>query len=257
MANNETLDQKMPFTEHLEELRHRLIICFIAVGAGFLISYFFAKQLFELLMLPLIRVMPPGEKLIFTALPEAFITYLKVAFLAGIGLASPVIIYQLWRFIAPGLYRKERRMLLPIVLFSTIFFLGGALFGYFVVFPFGFKFFVSFATEYIRAMPSLSEYLGFAAKLLFAFGVIFELPLFVFFLARLGLITAAQLSHQRKYAVLVIFIVAAILTPPDVFTQLLMAGPLWALYEISVWVAKIFGKKKPAPPEEEEPAAQE
>jgi sec-independent protein translocase protein TatC len=254
MATNET-DSKMPFTQHLEELRRRLIICFIAVGVGFLICYFFAKQIFEIIMRPLIKVMPPGEKLIFTALPEAFITYLKVALLAGIGLASPVIIYQFWRFLAPGLYNRERRALLPIVLFSTVFFVGGALFGYFVVFPFGFKFFIGFASGSIRALPSIREYLKFATTLLFAFGLVFELPLFAFFLARLGLVTAEKLRSKQKYAILIIFIVAAILTPPDVVTQLMMAGPLLLLYELSIWVAKAFGRK-PLDVQDEEASAE-
>ncbi|MBW1981721.1 MAG: twin-arginine translocase subunit TatC [Deltaproteobacteria bacterium] len=255
MAENETLDDKMPFTEHLEELRQRLIVCFVAIGVGFVICYFFAKQLFAILMRPLIQVMPAGDKLIFTALPEAFFTYLKVAFLAGVGLATPVIIYEFWRFIAPGLYQKERRALLPIVLFSTFFFVGGALFGYFVVFPFGFKFFIGFASENIKALPSIREYLSFAAKLLFAFGLIFELPLFTFFLARLGLVDAKLLRSKQKYAILIIFVVAAILTPPDVVTQIMMSGPLILLYELSIWIARIFGKKSPAAEEKEEPAA--
>jgi sec-independent protein translocase protein TatC len=254
MTSNDSLDNKMPFTEHLEELRRRLIICFVAVGIGFVISYFFAKQLFEILMQPLIQVMPPGERLIFTALPEAFFTYLKVALLAGIGLASPVIIYQFWRFIAPGLYQRERHAMLPIVLFSTFFFVGGALFGYFVVFPFGFKFFMGFASDQIRAMPSIREYLKFAAKLLFAFGVIFELPLFTFFLARLGLVNAELLRSKRKYSILLIFVFAAVLTPPDIVTQVLMAGPLLFLYELSIWIAKIFGRK-PLDLEDEEEAS--
>ena len=254
MATNET-DSKMPFTEHLEELRRRLIICFVAVGIGFVISYFFAKQIFEILMRPLIKAMPPGEGLIFTALPEAFITYLKVALLTGIGLASPVIIYQFWRFLAPGLYNRERRALLPIVLFSTVFFLGGALFGYFVVFPFGFKFFIGFASDSIRALPSIREYLKFATKLLFAFGFIFELPLFAFFLARLGLITAETLRKKQKYAILIIFILAAVLTPPDVVTQVMMAGPLLILYELSVWIVKVFARK-PLDLEDEEASAE-
>ena len=136
-----------------------------------------------------------------------------------------------------------RRAILPIVLFSTVFFLGGALFGYFVVFPFGFKFFIGFASDSIRALPSIREYLKFASTLLFAFGIIFELPLFAFFLAKLGLVTAQMLRSKRKYAILIIFIVAAILTPPDVVTQLMMAGPLLLLYELSVWIAKVFGRK--------------
>ena len=255
MATNGNDDGKMPFTEHLEELRHRLIICFVAVGIGFVICYFFAKQIFEVLMRPLIQVMPSGEKLVFTALPEAFITYLKVALLAGIGLASPVIIYQFWRFIAPGLYHRERSALLPIVLFSTLFFLGGALFGYFVVFPFGFKFFIGFASDNIRALPSIREYLKFATKLLFAFGLIFELPLFSFFLARLGLVNAELLRKKQKYAILIIFVVAAILTPPDVVTQIMMAGPLLLLYELSIWIAKVFARK-PLDVEDEKSSAE-
>lgn len=253
-TNDNDSGSKMPFTGHLEELRHRLIVCFVAVGVGFVICYFFAKQIFEILMQPLIQVMPPGEGLIFTALPEAFITYLKVALLAGIGLASPVIIYQFWRFLAPGLYQREQRAMFPIVLFSTVFFVGGALFGYFVVFPFGFKFFIGFASDSIRALPSIREYLKFATKLLFAFGFIFELPLFSYFLARLGLVNAEMLRTQQKYAILIIFMLAAILTPPDIVTQVMMAGPLLILYEMSIWIAKIFGKK-PLDVEEEEEAS--
>lgn len=237
-------DEKLPFTAHLEELRRRLIICFSAVGIGFVICYIFSKRLFQLLMQPLLTAMPPEEKLIYTGLPEAFFTYLKVAFLAGILLAVPVIMYQLWIFIAPGLYEKEKRLLMPIVFLSSLFFLGGALFGYFVVFPFGFKFFMGFASDYVRPLPSMKEYLGFSAKLLFAFGIVFELPLFVTFLARLGIVDTKFLKAKRKYAILLFFVFAAILTPPDVITQVMMAGPLIVLYEVSIVGAKLFGKKK-------------
>jgi sec-independent protein translocase protein TatC len=237
-------DDKLPFTTHLEELRKRLIICFISVGICFVGSYAFSKQLFELLMRPLLVAMPPGEKLIYTGLPEAFFTYLKVAFLAGLLLSVPVIMYQLWMFIAPGLYDTEKRWVLPIVFLSSFFFLGGALFGYFVVFPFGFKFFMGFASDYVKPLPSMSQYLGFSAKLLFAFGVVFELPLFITFLAKLGLVSVQFLRAKRKYAILVFFIFAAILTPPDVLTQIMMAVPLMILYEVSIVGAKIFGKKE-------------
>ena len=237
-------DEKLPFTAHLEELRKRLIICFSAVGIGFVISYIFSKSLFEILMQPLLAAMPPEEKLIYTGLPEAFFTYLKVAFLAGILLAVPVIMYQLWIFIAPGLYEKEKRLLTPIVFLSSLFFLGGALFGYFVVFPFGFKFFMGFSSDYVRPLPSMKEYLGFSAKLLFAFGIVFELPLFITFLARLGIVDTKFLKAKRKYAILLFFVFAAILTPPDVITQVMMAGPLIVLYEVSIVGAKLFGKKK-------------
>lgn len=237
-------DEKIPFTAHLEELRKRLIICFCAVGIGFVISYFVSKKLFDILMRPLLSVMPPDEKLIYTGLPEAFFTYLKVAFLAGLFLAVPVIVYQLWMFIAPGLYDREKRLVLPIVFLSSVFFLGGALFGYFVVFPFGFKFFMGFASDAIKPLPSVKEYLSFSTKLLFAFGVVFELPLFVTFLAKLGIVDVPFLKAKRKYAILLFFVFAAILTPPDVITQVLMAGPLILLYEVSIFGARIFGKKK-------------
>jgi sec-independent protein translocase protein TatC len=218
------------------------------VGVGFVFCYFFKERIFQWLMTPLIEALPAdgSRHLIYTAPHEAFLTYLKVSFLAGVGLAVPVILFQFWRFVAPGLYEHERRYLYPIVILSTVFFLGGALFGYYVVFPYGFQFFASFATELIAPMISTKEFLSFATRLLFAFGAIFELPLITFFLAKLGLISSTFLKRQRKYAILVIFVIAAILTPPDVFTQILMAGPLLILYEMSVWIAHFFGRKEEA-----------
>jgi sec-independent protein translocase protein TatC len=235
--------EKIPFTEHLEELRKRLIVCFIAVGVGFVLSYGFKEKLFQILTRPLIRVMQTGDKLIFTGLPEAFFTYLKVAFLSGIILAAPVIFYEFWMFVAPGLYDKEKRLMVPVVVLSTVFFVGGAFFGYFIVFPFGFKFFLGFASETIRPLPSMREYLGFASKLLLAFGIVFELPLIITFLAKLGMVSVSFLKKNRKYAILLFFVGAAILTPPDVVTQIMMALPLILLYEISIIGARIFGKK--------------
>jgi sec-independent protein translocase protein TatC len=235
---------KVPFTAHLEELRKRLIACFLAVGIGFILSYGFKEKLFQILTKPLISVMETGEKIIFTGLPEAFFTYLKVALLSGIILAAPVIFYQFWMFVAPGLYNKEKRLIGPIVFLSTLFFIGGAMFGYFVVFPWGFKFFLGFASETIRPLPSMREYLGFSSKLLLAFGLVFELPLIITFLARLGLVSVEFLKKNRKYALLLFFIGAAILTPPDVVTQIMMAFPLMVLYEVSILGARIFGKKK-------------
>jgi sec-independent protein translocase protein TatC len=236
--------EKIPFTAHLEELRKRLIICFIAIGIGFVLSYGFKEKLFQVLTRPLIGVMQTGDKLIFTGLPEAFFTYLKVAFLSGIILSTPVIFYEFWMFVAPGLYDKEKRLILPIVVLSTLFFVGGAFFGYFIVFPFGFKFFLGFASDIIRPLPSMREYLSFSSKLLLAFGLVFELPLVISFLAKLGIVSVEFLKKERKYAILLIFIVSAILTPPDVATQIMMALPLMVLYEISIIGAKIFGKKK-------------
>jgi len=239
-------NEKLPFTAHLDELRKRLIACFIAVGVGFAASYGFKEYLFQILVRPLMQVMETGDTLIFTGLPEAFFTYLKVSLLSGLMLASPVIIYEFWMFVTPGLYDKERRILLPIIFLSSLFFVGGALFGYFIVFPWGFKFFLGFATETIRPLPSMKEYLGFSAKLLLAFGLVFELPLVLTFLARIGVVSVEFLKKHRKYALLLFFAGAAILTPPDVVTQVMMALPLMLLYEISILGARIFGRKKEA-----------
>ncbi len=251
-----TEEEKMPFLEHLQELRKRLLICASAIGIGFVISYGFAEHIFHVLCIPWIQALPQAQtvKLIATAPHEAFFTYMKVAFITGIMLAVPVILYELWRFIAPGLYEKEKRAILPVVLFSSFFFLGGALFGYFCVFPYGFRFFASFATDYITPMITTREFLSFTTRMLVGFGVVFELPIFAFFLGKLGLITAKTLRRFRKGAIVAIFIIAAAITPsPDVFSQLMMAGPLLVLYEVSVWVVHIFGKKEKT----EEPAGGE
>ncbi len=237
---------KSPFTEHLGELRDRLVRSFIAVAIGFVAAYSFKEKLFEILNAPLITAM--GEngnaKMIFTGLPEAFFTYLKVSLLAGIILATPVLFYEFWMFVSPGLYRTEKKYILPIVILSVFFFLVGSSFGYFVVFPYGFKFFLGFATETIYAMPSMKEYLSFSSKMLLAFGFVFELPLVLTFMARMGLVDVAFLKKNRKYALLLFFIGAAIITPPDVITQIMMALPLMVLYEISIIGARVFGKKK-------------
>jgi sec-independent protein translocase protein TatC len=247
-------NEKLPFTSHLEELRKRLITAFIAIGVGFVVSFGFKERLFGILVQPLINVMKEGENLIYTGLPEAFFTYLKVSLLTGLIVASPILLYQFWMFVAPGLYRGERRLMVPIVILSSFFFIGGALFGYFVVFPWGFEFFLGFATDNIRPLPSMKEYFGFSAKLLLAFGLVFELPLVLTFMAKLGIVSVDFLKKNRKYALLLFFAGAAILTPPDVITQILMALPLMVLYEISIIGAKIFGKKKVTPEEAEQEA---
>lgn len=249
MTNDE---EKQPFTSHLDELRKRLITCFVAVGIGFVASYAFKEKLFFILVAPLKQAMKSGDTMIYTHLPEAFFTFLKTALISGILLASPVLIYQFWMFIAPGLYDREKKLLVPILFLSTLFFTGGALFGYFIVFPWGFKFFLSFATDTIRAMPSMKEYLGFASKLLLAFGIVFELPLVITFLAKLGIVSVDFLKKNRKYAILIFFVGAAMLTPPDVVTQIMMALPLMFLYEISIVGARIFGKKREASEEQTE-----
>ncbi len=236
-------EDKAPFMEHLTELRDRLVRSFIAVGVGFLIAYCFKEKLFDILILPLVTAMGEGQKMIFTGLPEAFFTYLKVSLLAGIVLATPVLFYEFWMFISPGLYRNEKKFLIPVILLSIFFFIVGSSFGYFIVFPYGFQFFLGFSSETIQAMPSMKEYLSFSSKMLLAFGFVFELPLILTFMARMGLVSVSFLKKNRKYAVLVFFAGAALITPPDVVTQIMMAIPLMILYEISIIGARLFGKK--------------
>lgn len=242
-------DDKIPFTAHLEELRTRMIRSFVAIVIGASVAYGFKEKLFDILTLPLLQVMPPDGKIIFTGLPEAFFTYLKVSLLTGVFLAAPVIIFEFWMFVSPGLYKKERFLMGPVILLSTVFFVGGALFGYFIVFPWGFKFFLGFASETLQALPSMKEYLSFVSKLIIAFGVVFELPIILTCMAAIGLITPDFLKRNRKYAVVLFFVGAAILTPPDVVTQVMMALPLIVLYELSILGAIVFGKK---PLEEED-----
>ena len=189
--------------------------------------------------------MHKGDKLIFTGITEALFTYIKISLLSGVLLAIPVILYEFWMFAAPGLYQNEKKVILPVVILSTFFFIGGALFAYFIVFPYGFKFLLAFASDNVQAMPSMREYLSFSAKFLLAFGLIFEMPIVITLLAWMGLVTAAFLKKNRKYAVILIWIVAAILTPtPDIVTQAMMAVPLMLLYELSIFGARIFGRDR-------------
>ena len=202
------------------------------------------EYLFDVLVAPLLAALPEGSHAQYLSLPEAFFTRMYIAFVAGVFAVSPYIFYQIWAFIAPGLYDEEKRYVIPIAVLSALFFIGGGAFCYFIVFPYAFNFFVSFATAEIVVMPKISDYLGFVLKLLMAFGLIFEMPLFALFLSHMGIISAASMRRVRRYAILVIFIVAAILTPPDVVSQLLMAGPMLILYEFSILVAAAFGRKK-------------
>ncbi len=241
-------EKKLPLTSHLQELRKRLILCFIAVGAGFVICYAFSQTLFDILAKPLFKIMPAGGSLIFISVAEAFFTYMKVAFIGGLILTSPFVLYQVWAFVAPGLYRHEKRYVVPFVLAGSFFFALGILFGYFVAIPVGFKFLLGYAADLIKPMPSMKEYLSFSIKFLLAFGVVFEFPVVLVLLARIGVIEAKTMARHRKYAILLIFIFAAVMTPPDLVSQILMALPLMGLYELSIILSRIFGKKrKPAP----------
>ncbi len=240
-------DAKMPFTAHLEELRDRIVRIVVAIGLGFLVSYGFKDWLFKVLTKPLADVMPAESFMTYTALPEAFFIYMKLALFASIFLTSPFCLYQIWKFISPGLHSREKRYVVPFVLASSSLFIGGVLFGYFIVLPPAFRFFVSFSSDFLKPMFSLKEYLSISLKFLLGFGASFQLPVFLFFMTKIGIVNSRILAKQRRYAILAIFIVAAILPPsPDAITQILMALPLIVLYEIGIVVARL-AERKPAP----------
>ena len=251
-------DAPMTLMGHLNELRRRLFRMVIIVILGFVAFYGVSEYLYAYLSAPLQEQLPAGSKLIYTSPAGAFFTYMKVALVASLFGTSPITFYQIWAFIAPGLYKEEKRAVLPLAFFSSIFFIAGAAFCFFLVFPIAFKFFMGFATDTIVPMISVEEYLGFALKLLIAFGVVFEMPLFAYFLSRFGILSPDFMRRQRRYAILLIFIVAAILTPPDVFSQCLMALPMLLLYEVSIYVSAIaYPKKKEAKAEDTEEESDE
>ncbi|MBI5018552.1 MAG: twin-arginine translocase subunit TatC [Deltaproteobacteria bacterium] len=244
--------ERLSFVAHLEELRARLIKSGLAVIAGFFACYGFSEQLFAFVSRPIKDALDKagGHMQILHPL-EGFMTDLKVSFVAGMVLALPVILYQAWRFVAPGLYAKEKRYVWPFVTAASVFFLLGASFAYWMVFPVAFPILFGYAGKGVLPMPSKESALDLPLKLLLSFGLIFELPVVVFFLAKMGLITHRLLSKNRGYALVIILIVAAVLTPTgDPFNQLLMAGPLYILFEISIVVARVFGPK-PSPEAED------
>jgi sec-independent protein translocase protein TatC len=244
-------DVRMPLTAHLEELRTRIIRAIVATAVGGGLAWFAIERIVTFLLAPL-AALRPGESLIIgTGVTEAFFTKLKVAVIAGIFLASPIIFYQLWRFIAPGLYEREKRVAMPFSIAASAFFVSGAAFCYWLVFPVAFSFFLDeFASIGVTAQIRVSEYLSFASRMLLAFGVTFELPVLTFFLARIGLVTHHTLITWWRYAIIVIFIVAAVLTPgPDVASQMMMACPLLVLYALSIGVAYMVAR--PASTEDE------
>ncbi|BCD60132.1 MULTISPECIES: twin-arginine translocase subunit TatC [unclassified Nitratiruptor] len=233
---------------HLAELRKRLLIIIATLFVMFVICFGFWEHILDWMIMPLKQALPPGSNVIFTKVGEAFFTALKVSFFASLIVSLPVIFWQLWLFIAPGLYEHEKKLVLPFVIAATGMFVTGALFAYYVVFPFGFSYLINFGSQLFTALPSIGEYVGFFTKLMIGFGIAFELPVITFFLAKLGLVTDESLKSFFKYAIIIIFLVAALLTPPDVLSQLLMAGPLVILYGVSILIAKIVN---PAQPEEE------
>jgi len=237
---------KMSFLEHLEELRKRLIVSIVAVGVAFLVCWNFADKIFGWLQIPLTKFLPKGEKLVYTRLTEPFMLYMKVAAFAGIFVASPIILWQLWLFIAPGLYKRERRYAAPFIIIASLFFILGGYFGYRVILPGACAFFIETGHQFTQ-MIKADEFFSFASTMILASGLVFETPILIFFLARLGIVTPAFLLQKSKYAIVIAFIVAAIVTPsPDMVNQTALALPMIALYFLGVAIAYIFGKKVPS-----------
>jgi sec-independent protein translocase protein TatC len=247
---------EQPFVQHLKELRDRLVKSFIAVAVMCAILSIFPgpAQLYDLLAAPLVAQLPEGTRLIATSVISPFLVPLKIMLMAGFLLALPVVLYQAWAFVAPGLYAHEKRLVMPLVVSSTVLFFIGVAFCYFFVFGQVFKFIQSFAPKSITAAPDIEAYLSFVLTMFIAFGLAFEVPIVVIVLARMGLVTIEKLKAFRSYFIVLAFIIAAIVTPPDVVSQLALAIPMVILYEIGIWAAQVFLKHTKAPEDEDTPA---
>jgi sec-independent protein translocase protein TatC len=237
-------DFRMPLLEHLRELRRRFMIAVGAVLAGIALTFWQVDVVWDFLLKPMEKALGHNGTMAITEPLEGFMTYLKVAAITGVTLASPVVFYQFWQFVAPGLYPKEQKRMVPLVVASTLLFLTGGAFAYFVIFDFAFQFFMEFTSEDVVAVLSISAYLSIVIRLLLAFGLSFQLPIIVFFLARIGMVDHKDLMHFFKYAVVAIFVLASFLTPPDIISQVLMAIPLIALYGLGIIVAKVSTTKE-------------
>jgi len=235
---------EMTFLEHLEDLRKRLMYSIGALLIAVIPGFIWSTDIFNILAEPVTRFLPKGQKLAFTTLTAPFMLYMKVAFLAAIFIALPFIFLQVWYFVAPGLYQKEKKYVWPFVIFTTIFFMAGALFGYFVVFPWACKFFLEVGSNF-QAVITVDQYFGLVLKLLLGIGAVFELPTLIFFLSRMGIVSSRWMIKRFKYAILGVFIIAAFITPtPDPVNQTILALPLLGLYTIGIAVAFFFGKER-------------
>jgi sec-independent protein translocase protein TatC len=241
----EVEEYRMTLLEHLWELRTRLIRSLLALLVAFSVMLPFGATISSKLREPALPYFPEGSFFSSHSPLEVFVTEIKMSLFGAVFLAVPVLFYQAWSFVAPGLYKRERRLVLPFVLFSSVFFTAGAAFGYLFILPFAMQFLLGFSGEGINSAISVAAYLSDVTRLLLAFGAVFQMPLGIFFLARAGIVTGQGLASFRKYAIILIFVVAALLTPPDPVTQVGLALPLVLLYEIGVITARIWGKKKP------------
>jgi sec-independent protein translocase protein TatC len=252
MAEEETPIKEMSFLDHLEELRWRILKAIIAVVVGAIACFAFSGYILDFLTLPVLRI-EPQPKLIFLSPTGMFFVRITLSLVCGFILALPVIVYQIYAFIVPGLYAHERKHVVPLIVLTFFCFLVGSAFAYFLIIPFGLKFLLGLATPDIEPTLDIGRYIGFVTRIMLAFGLVFELPVLSMFLTRIGLLTPRFLRRIRRYAVVVIAVVAALLTPPDVFTQVMMILPLVILYEISIWIsALIYRKKKEREAREEE-----
>ena len=252
LTEDDVESRKMPLIEHLIELRNRLLWSIGALVVGFVLCYLVAEEMYRFLVQPLADLMEgqPGRRMIYTALHEAFFTQLKVAFFGSVCLTFPIVAGQLWAFVAPGLYKKERRAFLPFLLATPILFVMGAALVYYLIFPLAWQFFMSFETAgaegtlAIVMEPKVNEYLSLVMKLIFAFGLSFQLPVVLMLMARAGMVTSKGLAEKRKYAVVLTFATAALLTPPDIISQIGLGIPILLLYEISILGTKLVEKKR-------------
>lgn len=237
---------EMTFLEHLEELRRRLFRVLLGLLVGFVACLAIARPVYGWLVRPVLNVLPEGEKLAFTNLTDPFLLYMKVSFLTGIFVTAPYLVAQLWGFISPGLYKRERRYAVPFISLSSLFFIGGGFFAYYVVLPPACRFFIEQGLDWdFRPVITARELLSFESKILLGMGFVFQMPVLTFFLAKLGIVTTGLLVRNFKWAILIIFILAAVLTPtPDVVTQSLFAAPMIVLYLLSIVVTAIFGRKR-------------
>jgi sec-independent protein translocase protein TatC len=251
-SENETkTHHEMSFFEHLGELRKRILMAVGFILLFFLVSWAFVDKVYYWLSLPVLQFLPEGKKLAFTALTEPFMMYIKLSFISGIFLASPFVFYQLWAFISPALYKKERKMVFPFVFFTTLFFATGGVFGYLYVFPWACRFFLEVGKDF-EAIITITEYFSLAFRVLLGIAVIFELPVLAFLLSKIGILTSSFLVKNFKYAIVLIFIIAAVITPtPDIVTQSMFAGPMILLYLLSILIAKVVGKNKEKEEKEE------
>ncbi len=250
-----TDEARMSFIEHLEELRKRLLRAVLAIVVGFGVCFVFKERLFDIIAGPVIKLLPQGSTLVFTGLPDPFFMYLKTAFVAGVFLVLPFVIYQMWLFVRPGLYERERKLAFPFIFFGVLLFYTGGAFAYFLVFPAAFKFFLGFQTEALKPMLSIRDYVSLVMILMLAFGAVFETPIVIVLLGLLGVVHSDMLRKGRRYFIVLAFIIGAILTPtPDIVNQSLMAIPMLLFYEVGILILSVFEKKRAREEEVEQEA---